>query len=449
MREHLARRTGVAAASAALDRATEALTAEDDSVATYSAALERFLALGGDDFDARAAQVCAEVGLGDDRGPQATASLSGGEAARVALAGILLARFDVLALDEPTNDLDFAGIDLLEDFVDGFAGAVVVVSHDRAFLDRTVDRIVAIDEHLHGTREFAGGWTDFVAARDLARRQQSEAHERFVTERDRLRQRQRTQLEWSDRGVRRAHTSGENDKNLRHRKVARSEKQAGKVKATERRLAHLEAVDKPWEGWRLQLELAPDRRSGAVVARLDGAVVELPPGDPSGFRLGPIDLEIAWQDRVAVLGPNGSGKSTLLRALLGEVPLAAGRRWLGPGVVVGQLDQGRGRYAGTAGVLATFQASTAMVASESRSLLAKFGLGADHVDRAGRGSHRGSGPALCWPRSWPRASTAWSSTSPPTTSTSRPSSSSRRPWPSSRGRCCWSRTTVGSWRRSS
>ncbi len=264
----------------------------------------------------------------------------------------------------------------------------MVVSHDRAFLDRVVDRIVEIDEHSHQTREYAGGWTAYTAARDLARSQQYEAHDRYVGERDRLRDRQRTQQQWSERGVRRAKSSDEPDKNVKAAKRARSEKQAGKIKATERKIAQLDVVDKPWEGWRLQLALTPTTRSGQVVARLDQAVIE--PGGRAagaaepGFRLGPIDLEVAWQDRLAILGPNGSGKTTLLRALLGEIPLASGRRWLGPGVRIGAMDQTRDRFAGVEPVLATLQRSTGLSASESRSLLAKFGLGPDHVDRVGR-----------------------------------------------------------------
>jgi len=379
---YLARRTGVQAASDELDRLTALLSEDPDSLTAYGDALDRFLALGGDDLEARAAEVCAAVGLdvGDGgRFTQATTTLSGGESARAALAAILLSRVDVLLLDEPTNNVDFAGLDVLEDFVERFAGAIVVVSHDRAFLDRCVHRIVELDESSHRAREFAGGWSAYTEARDLARSQQYEAHGKFVSERDRLRERQRTQLQWSERGVRRAKTGGEPDKNVRAAKVARSEKQAGKVKATERKISQLEAVDKPWEGWRLQLSLAPAARSGDVVARLEGAVVEQ--GD---FRLGPIDLEVAWQDRLAILGPNGSGKTTLLRALLGETTLAAGRRWLGPGVQVGEMDQKRGLFAGTEPVLGTFQERTGMALSESRSLLAKFGLGADHVDRAGQ-----------------------------------------------------------------
>ncbi|MCB1262587.1 MAG: ABC transporter ATP-binding protein, partial [Acidimicrobiales bacterium] len=143
-------------------------------------------------------------------------------------------------------------------------------------------------------------WTDYVAGRELARSQQRQAHDVAVAERDRLLDRQRRQRQWSERGVRRAKTSGEPDKNLRRKQAERSEQQTSKVRATERALERLEVVDKPWEGWRLELQLRPSARSGDVVARLDAAVVERGP-----FVLGPIDLEIAWQDRIGVLGPNG------------------------------------------------------------------------------------------------------------------------------------------------
>jgi len=389
--DYLRRRTGVADADRELDERTEALARDPDELDTYTAALDRFLALGGDDIEVRAAETCASVGLldgvtgvGTERLHQAMTTLSGGEAARALLAAILLSRHDVLLLDEPTNNLDFAGLDQLEAFVRDAPGAVMVVSHDRAFLDRAVSRILEIQEQNHEAREFAGGWTEFIAARDLARGQQYEAHQKFVSERDRLRDRQRTQTSWSEGGVRKVKKSGETDKHIRARKVARSEKQASKAKITERAIERLETVDKPWEGWRLDLQLQPTARSGDVVARLDHAVIERRGQDGGdGFRLGPIDLEIGWQDRVGVLGRNGAGKSTLIGGLLGTYPLVRGDRWLGPGVVVGELDQSRGRFAGDEALLATYLRASAMPLSEARSLLAKFGLTAEHVDRPG------------------------------------------------------------------
>jgi ATPase subunit of ABC transporter with duplicated ATPase domains len=133
-------------------------------------------------------------------------------------------------------------------------------------------------------------------------------------------------------------------------------------------------VDKPWEGWQLHLDVAAAPRSGDLVAQLSAAVVER-----GAFRLGPIDELIGWGERVAILGPNGSGKTTLLGALLGRVPLAAGSQRIGPSVVVGELDQARARFDGPEPLLDAVTAATGLAVSEARSLLAKFGLGAEHV----------------------------------------------------------------------
>jgi ATPase subunit of ABC transporter with duplicated ATPase domains len=376
---YLSRRTGVAEASAALDAATAALGEDDASIHAYSEALDRFLALGGDDLQARTGAVLAQVGLPVDRVEVEVGHLSGGQAARAALAAVLLSRHDVLLLDEPTNDLDFAGLDLLESFVAGTPAAVVVVSHDRAFLDRAVTRILELREPRHDGVEHAGGWTDFVASRELARRQQAEGYERYTAARDRLVDRQRTQREWAVQGVRNAkRKKTDNDKFIPHLRSQRSEQLASKVKATDKAIERLEVVDKPWEPWQLRLQLQAGERAGDVVARLSRAVVQR-----GSFRLGPVDLEVAWGDRLAVLGPNGSGKTTLLRALLGELPLSGGDRWLGPGVRAGLLDQRRSRYGGPEPLLPGFMAATGLDRSEARSLLAKFDLGPDHVDRPG------------------------------------------------------------------
>ncbi len=148
---YLARRTGVAAAEAELDRLTALLAEDPDQVEPYTEALDRFLALGGGDLEARARAVCAELGLGA-RLDRPVTDLSGGEAGRAALAAILLARFDVFLLDEPTNDLDLAGLERLEGFLRDLAGGVVVISHDRAFLDATVTRVAEVRPGTHELR---------------------------------------------------------------------------------------------------------------------------------------------------------------------------------------------------------------------------------------------------------------------------------------------------------
>ena len=169
----------------------------------------------------------------------------------------------------------------------------------------------------------------------------------------------------------------EKDKFVRRFKVATSEKQAAKAKITERSLARLDAVEKPWEGWDLRFQMASAPRSGDVVMRMQGAVVER-----GSFTLGPVDLEIGWGERVAIVGPNGSGKTTLLLALLGRLPLVAGQRWMGPGVVFGEMDQARAGFSGAESLLEAFIGETGLLVPEARSQLAKFGLGAEHVTRA-------------------------------------------------------------------
>ena len=377
----LARRTGVAGATRELEEAATALGGnEPASAERYTVALERYLALGGPEFEARAATVVDDLGLPGRLLELPTASLSGGQRARSSLSAVLLARHDLLLLDEPTNDLDFDGLERLEQFLTARSGGLVVVSHDRAFLDRIVTSVVDIDASTHGATLYGGGFSAYLEAKATARRHAEEAYQGFVAERGRLRERERTQRQWAVTGVaRERRRPKDNDKAQRDFRINRSEKQASKIRITERALERLPSVEKPFESWQLHLDLAAARRSGDVVARLSGAVV-----DRGRWQLGPVDLEVRWADRLAIVGPNGSGKTTLLGALLGRIPLAAGERWMGPSVVVGELGQARQRFSAPgADLLDAFLAacSPPPTVADARSLLAKFGLGHSHVLR--------------------------------------------------------------------
>jgi ATPase subunit of ABC transporter with duplicated ATPase domains len=376
--EHLSRRTGVTAAEAELERAAAALAdAPDAGADAYAEALDAYLAVGGPDLEVRARATCDDVGLAPRLLDASMRVLSGGEAARASLAAILLSRYEVLLLDEPTNDLDFAGLERLEAFVDGLPGGVVLVSHDRAFLERTVTRVLELDEHTRSSTEYGGGWLGYLDARTTARRHAEEDYATYRAERGRLEQRARTQREWAVQGTRAAKKdTSEKDKNIRHFRAATSEKQAAKARATREMIDRLDVVEKPWEGWDLRFQVANAPRSGDVVMRMHDAVVER-----GSFTLGPVDLEIGWRDRVAIVGRNGSGKTTLLLALLGRLPLTAGERSMGTSVVVGEMDQARAGFSGDQPLLEAFIAATALPLAEARSLLAKFGLGAEHVVR--------------------------------------------------------------------
>lgn len=135
-------------------------------------------------------------------------------------------------------------------------------------------------------------------------------------------------------------------------------------------------VDKPWEGWDLRLELTSTERSGDVVATLTNAVVRR-----DDFVLGPLNVRVAWADRVAIVGPNGVGKTTLLEALLGRIPLESGEAHLGRSVTIGELNQARDLFADDRSLLDGFIAASETLIADARSLLAKFGLGTDDVNR--------------------------------------------------------------------
>jgi ATPase subunit of ABC transporter with duplicated ATPase domains len=375
----LARRTGVSRAEASMNAAAEALAdpvpGADDR---YAAALETWLALGGADLEQRAATTVASLGLGVDLEMPMTA-LSGGQAARAGLAALLLSRYDVLLLDEPTNDLDLDGLERLEQFVAGLRSPAVIISHDREFLARTVTRVVELDLAQQQVGVYEGGYDNYLAEREIARRHAREDYEEFADTRGRLEQRAVTQRNWMAVGVRNARRKKtDNDKFIPAFRAESAEKQAAKARQTERMLERLEVVEEPRKEWDLRMTIAAAPRSGSVVASASGAVVRR--GD---FTLGPVDVQVDWADRIVVTGANGSGKTTLLGVLLGSLPVDEGTAGLGSSVRVGEVDQARGLFLGPQSLARAFaDALPDWPDADVRTLLAKFGLGSEHVHRA-------------------------------------------------------------------
>ena len=374
----IARRTGVGPAAAALEVATHDLaTGVDGADDRYADALERWLALGGADFDARVVEVADDIGLPRRVLDAAMTVLSGGEAARVGLAALLLSRFDIVLLDEPTNDLDVRGLERLESWVTGLDAPVVLVSHDREFLRRTVTHVAELDEFTHRLTVYAGGWDAYLEEREVAARHARERYEEYAQKRMTLKQRAQREREWATQGLSKAKKKvDDNDKFIKRYKIDQSEQLAGKAARTLKALERLEEVEEPREPWRLQLTFGEAGRSGAIVSRLTGATVVR-----EGFTLGPLDLTIGFGERIAIRGDNGSGKTTLIDLVVGRVDPDDGEAYLGPSVVVGELEQARTQLTDERTLLDSFMQSTGMTVSDARTLLAKFALGADDVVR--------------------------------------------------------------------
>ena len=377
---YIARRTGCAAATTAMEAAAEGLSDSSATADAYSVALDHWLATGAADLEERLPAVLADLGLDSGLVPDSTpmTALSGGQAARVGLAALLLSRFDIVLLDEPTNDLDLDGLDRLERFVGELRGGVVLVSHDREFLARSVTRVLELDLAQNTTTVFGGGYDSYLEERAVNRRHKREQYEEFADKKADLVARARTQREWSSQGVRNAmRKAPDNDKNRRRAQTESSEKQAQKVRQMESRIARLEEVEEPRKEWTLQFTIGSAPRSSSVVATLDNAVVR-----QGEFVLGPVSLQVDAGERIGITGPNGAGKSTLLGLLLGRTPPDEGRAGLGANIAVGEIDQARAEFDGPGRLVDRFEQHVPdWPTAEVRTLLAKFGLGADHVER--------------------------------------------------------------------
>ena len=376
---YIGRRTGCTQATEAMETAADALGSGNPADADrYADALDHWLACGAADLDERIPATLAELGLAV--GAEATMTgLSGGQVARVALAALLLSRFDIVLLDEPTNDLDLAGLARLEEFVTGLRGGVVLVSHDREFMARCITSVVELDLVQNKVAVYDGGYDSFLEERAIAKRHAREAYNEFADKKADLVGRARTQREWSSQGVRNAmKKSPDNDKIRRRASTESSEKQAQKVRQMESRISRLEEVEEPRKEWALQFSIGAASRSSTVVSTLNAAVVQQ--GD---FTLGPISVQVNAGERIGITGPNGAGKSTLLRLLLGQTPPDAGTASLGANVAIGEIDQSRSQFPDDDPLGAAFESLVPELnQAEIRTLLAKFGLKADQVTSA-------------------------------------------------------------------
>ena len=299
-------------------------------IEAYGEALNRFEILGGYQVENQIDTVLEGLGLGDVSQQDEIRHLSGGQRTRVGLARLLVAGPSVLLLDEPTNHLDIDALEWLEGFLTTYRGAVLLVSHDRRFLDRTVHRILELDRTSHTLREYPGNYTDYemMKAHEIEKQwgawKDQQAEERRLEEDIR---RTKEHAQSTERGTNNDHL----------RRLAK--KVAQRAKAKEKRLQRFldsdERVARPDAAGKMRLQFAPDLRSGQVVVSLDEV------GKSFGDRMlfSGVSQTLQYGERIALVGPNGCGKTTLLRMIMGEVTPTQGRVFVGPSVRIGYMPQ--------------------------------------------------------------------------------------------------------------
>jgi ATPase subunit of ABC transporter with duplicated ATPase domains len=377
--DYLKRRAGLLGLERRLRRLEHAMASGDgQAVEDYADAADRYAALGGWAFEARAARVLDDLRLPEGLLERPIGELSGGQQVRVGLAGVLAAEHDLFLLDEPTNNLDLPALERLERFVATSDATFVLVSHDRAFLRATATSVVALDEHTHTAELYGVPYGEYLAARERSLAARDQRYRDYLDEVGRLQRavaKQRAAA-GKDRDSRRRR---DNDKFAPHFFAQRSHRQAGKsLRSLEQRLARLPGVDKPWEGWELRMRLDTAGRSGDLVVAADRVAKTY-----GTFTLGPVTTEVRWRDRIAIAGHNGAGKSVLLGLLTGAVAPDRGGVRRGSGVRFGILRQGGvgADLDGETTGLAAYQRAVGAAEAEARTLLAKFALGAAHVLR--------------------------------------------------------------------
>ncbi len=351
----------------------------DMAMQAYDQAFTRFEALGGYAREQRAAAVLQGLGLGAVDPQQPVTTLSGGQKTRLGMAVLLLHEPDLLLLDEPTNHLDRAALEWLEKFIQTYPHAALIVSHDRAFLDCTVTRILFLDAETRTVTSYSGNYSDFAAARRHeherhmeAWKRQQETVERMETDIAHLKGR-------AMRGEQ-SHTTADRDSKFALDQRSSAKKVARMARARERKLDRLlaseERVERPRRQWALRLNFGSPPPGGQAVLRLDDvtfAYADRP------LLFDAVSLEVQYGDRIALIGPNGAGKTSLLRLMLGQLQPTNGHVTLGSNVKPGMLTQEQENLDPAQSVLGTILAAHAISESEARTFLHRFLFAGDTV----------------------------------------------------------------------
>jgi ATP-binding cassette subfamily F protein 3 len=315
----------------------------------YGEAMEAFELAGGYTYEQRIRQVLTGLGFAEDDLQRPIVQLSGGQKTRALLAQLLLEEPDLLLLDEPTNHLDLAGVEWLEGYLNAWAGAVVVVAHDRAFLDAVVSRVWDL------------AWGEMALYRGNYSAYAVQKTERLALQQVEY-ERQQQFIDRTEEFIRR-HMAGQRTRQAQGR---------------QKRLERLERIERPRKGVVTTplRDLGKAQRSGDLVLGFYDLAVGYEPATP----LFTIDeFELRRGQCVALLGPNGSGKTTLLRTLLGEIDPLAGRVRIGASVRVGYFAQGHADLDPGKTVLETILDAQEMTVGEARNLLGRYRFSGDDV----------------------------------------------------------------------
>ena len=352
-------------AAAEVERLAMASSFDPTRLPEYQAALDRLEALGGYPDQSLRDNVLQNLGLDQVPLSMPVANLSGGQKTRLGLAKVLLGAPNLLLLDEPTNHLDLPMLNWLEKWLSNFKGAVLLVSHDRVFLDHAVNRVVYLDPQTHTMRGYTGNYTAYLEQSLAEHERQLDAYKQQEAEIRRMKQDIARTMEQS-RSVERSTTPRQPNVRRIAKKVAKKAK--SREKKLDRYLEADDRVEKPKQGWQMKVDFGDLPESGKDVLRLEKVSV----GYGERVLLREVSLSIRHGERIALIGENGTGKSTLIKTIVGSLPPLAGDIRLGANVRVGYFAQEQDTLDPNSTPVESLRAVAVMTETEARSFLHFF-----------------------------------------------------------------------------
>jgi len=300
----------------------------------YNEALADYKRLGGYSFEHKAKNILVGLGLKVSDADKNLATLSSGQKSKIALAGILLKGADLLLMDEPTNNLDIPALIWLEDFIKNSMAACIMVSHDRRFLDNTMNKVMELNKQTRTINITGGTYSNYLITMFKKTAREKEQYRLQKEEISRLNDLAARKREAAKKGAKWIGT--DNDKFLIGFKRNRAGKSMRTAKVIEKKIGRIDRLKRPFEKDPLEIKIEADQSKTDIGIKL--TKVEIGYKDGS-FKAGPFSLEIKRDDKIGIMGNNGSGKSTLLKTIAGLLPALSGELIFGADTKIGNLTQ--------------------------------------------------------------------------------------------------------------